>query len=91
MIRIWPDFYEDDMSPWVLSSIHILSVWTQSAESHEIKCLLHPRPMPKRHTIQYYDHIVVLELKWSSMHSTYVPYYNFYFYPLKNAHNFSFR
>jgi hypothetical protein len=23
MIRIWLDFYEDDMSPWVLSSIHI--------------------------------------------------------------------
>ncbi len=21
--RIWPDFYEDDLSPWVLSSIHI--------------------------------------------------------------------
>ncbi len=23
IIRIWLDFYEDDMSPWVLSSIHI--------------------------------------------------------------------
>jgi hypothetical protein len=23
MIRIWLDFYEDDMLPWVLSSIHI--------------------------------------------------------------------
>jgi hypothetical protein len=23
LIRIWLDFYEDDMSPWVLSSIHI--------------------------------------------------------------------
>jgi hypothetical protein len=23
MIRIWLHFYEDDMSPWVLSSIHI--------------------------------------------------------------------
>jgi hypothetical protein len=22
-IHIWLDFYEDDMSPWVLSSIHI--------------------------------------------------------------------
>jgi hypothetical protein len=26
IIRIWLDFYEDDMSPWVLSSIHIQRV-----------------------------------------------------------------
>ncbi len=28
IIRIWLDFYEDDMSPWVLASIHIQRLYT---------------------------------------------------------------
>ncbi len=29
ILRIWLDFYEDDMSPWVLSCIHIQRSYTK--------------------------------------------------------------